>query len=100
MTAALGQMPPIDMIVTRGAQGAEWFSPVSEPLFVPSFPVTPIDTTGAGDCFIGTLAAALDAGAGRAAALRRASAAAAVQVTRAGAATAMPTEDEVTAFLA
>jgi ribokinase len=100
LTAALGRAPDLDMIVTRGAQGAEWFSPESEPLFVPSFPVTPVDTTGAGDCFIGTLAAALDAGDDRLTALRRASAAAAIQVTRPGASTAMPTAQEVTAFLA
>ena len=37
-------------------------SPGAEPLFVPSFRVTAVDTTGAGDCFIGTLAAALAVG--------------------------------------
>jgi ribokinase len=62
--------------------------------------VTLVDTTGAGDCFIGTLAAALDAVADRPAAMRRAGAAAALQVTRAGAAQAMPLEPEVDAFLA
>lgn len=59
----------------------------------------PMDTTGAGDCFIGTLAAALDAGLPRQDAMRRASAAAAIQVTRQGAADAMPTAAEVDAFL-
>ncbi len=62
--------------------------------------MTPVDTTGAGDCFIGTLAAALDAGADRPAAMRRAAAAAALQVTRAGAAEAMPLASEVDVFLA
>jgi ribokinase len=93
-------MPPLDTIITRGAEGAEWLSPGAEPLFVPSFRVTPVDTTGAGDCFIGTLAAALDSGAERPAAMRRAAAAAALQVTRAGAAQAMPLASEVDAFLA
>lgn len=100
LRAAFGGMPPIDTIVTRGAEGAEWLSPGAEPLFVPSFRVTPVDTTGAGACFIGTLAAALDAGADCPAAMRRAAAAAAIQVTRAGAAQAMPRASEVDAFLA
>ena len=100
LRAAFGEMPPIDMIVTRGADGAEWLSPGTEPLFVPSFRVTPVDTTGAGDCFIGTLAAALDSGADRPLAMHRAAAAAALQVTRAGAAQAMPLASEVDAFLA
>jgi ribokinase len=100
LRAAFGGMPPLDTIVTRGAEGAEWLSPGAEPLFVPSFRVTPVDTTGAGDCFIGTLAAALDAGADRPAAMRRAAAAAALQVTRAGAAQAMPLASEVDGFLA
>jgi len=100
LRAVFGEMPPLDTIVTRGAEGAHWLSPGAEPLFVPSFRVTAVDTTGAGDCFIGTLAAALDAGADRQAAMRRAAAAAAIQVTRAGAAQAMPLASEVDAFLA
>lgn len=66
---------------------------------MPSFRVTPVDTTGAGDTFIGTLAAALDMGLGREGAMRQAAAAAALQVTRAGAAQAIPTAAEVAAFL-
>jgi ribokinase len=100
LRAAFDGMPQIDTIVTRGAEGAEWLSPGAEPSFIPSFRVTPVDTTGAGDCFIGTLAAALDAGADRPLAMRRAAASAALQVTRAGAAQAMPLASEVDAFLA
>ena len=100
LRTAFGEMPPIDTIVTRGADGAEWLSPGSEPVYVPSFRVTAVDTTGAGDCFIGMLAAALDAGADRPVAMRRAAAAAALQVTRAGAAQGMPLASEVDAFLA
>ncbi|PZQ97675.1 MAG: ribokinase [Cereibacter sphaeroides] len=100
LRAAFGQMPEIDMIVTRGGDGAEWLSPGRQTIRVPAFRVTPVDTTGAGDCFTGTLAAALDAGLEPAAAMRRASAAAAIQVTRPGAAQAMPSVDEVDAFLA
>jgi ribokinase len=66
----------------------------------PSFRVTPVDTTGAGDTFAGYFAAALDGGADIPAALRLASGAAAVKVTRAGAGDAIPTRAEVDAFLA
>jgi len=98
--AALGKMPAVAMLVTQGARGATWHL-VGEPaIHAPAFPVQAVDTTGAGDCFIGTLAAGLDAGLAPEAAMRRASAAAALQVTRAGAAAAMPSAVEVDAFLA
>jgi ribokinase len=100
LRAAFGALPAVTLVITRGAAGAEWIAPGSAPLTVPAFPVTAVDTTGAGDCFTGTLAAALDAGAEPARALRRAAAAAALQVTRPGAAQAMPTLAEVDALLA
>jgi ribokinase len=99
LRAAFGALPEREMLVTRGAEGAEWITPGADTLAVASFRVTPVDTTGAGDCFIGTLAAGLDAGLDRPMAMRRASAAAAIQVTRPGAAQAMPTAAEVDAFL-
>lgn len=99
LRAAQGALPQIDCIITKGAQGAEWISAASEPLFMPAFKVMPVDTTGAGDTFIGTLAAALDLGLPREAAMRRASATSALQVTRLGAAQAIPTAAEVEAFL-
>ncbi|MCW1931235.1 ribokinase [Pararhodobacter zhoushanensis] len=97
---ALPDQPVEAVIVTRGAQGAEWISAGTEPLFQPSFPVTPVDTTGAGDCFAGSLAAALDRGATPAQALRYAAAAAALQVTQPGAAPAMPDRAKVEQLLA
>jgi ribokinase len=99
LRAAFGELPPVTLVITRGAEGAEWIAPGATPLFVPAFRVTPFDTTGAGDCFAGTLAAALDAGSDPASAMRRAAAAAAIQVTRPGAAQAMPSAAEVDAFL-
>jgi len=59
-----------------------------------------VDTTGAGDCFCGALAAALDRGLALAAAMAFANAAAALSVTRAGAAASMPLSAEVEALLA
>ncbi len=100
LVAAMGSLPPVEMIVTLGARGAEWRAPGREPLVQPAFRVQPVDTTGAGDTFVGWLAAALDLGLPREAALRQAAAAAAIQVTRPGAAPAIPTAFEVEAFLA
>lgn len=99
LRAAEGRLPSLDCIITKGAQGAEWISPTTAPIMLPAFKVTPVDTTGAGDTFIGTLAAALDLGLAPEAAMRRASAASAIQVTRPGAAQAIPTAAEVDAFL-
>lgn len=99
MTGALGSMPDCDVIITKGSDGAEWHSQRHSPLYLGSFPVSAIDTTGAGDCFAGFIAAALDAGLPPEDALRRATAAAALQVTRPGAAAAMPSAAEVDAFL-
>ena len=99
MVNAFGGLPECDVIITKGGDGAEWHRMGEDALHVPAFPVTAVDTTGAGDCFAGTIAAALDAGMDRPQALRRASAAAALQVTRPGAAAAMPDVAEVDAFL-
>ena len=100
LQAALGSRPEVDMVITRGSKGVEWISVGAEPVFQPAFRVTPVDTTGAGDTFIGTLVAGIDLGLSRVEAMRRAAAAAALQVTRPGAAQAIPTAQEVNAFLA
>lgn len=100
MIAAFGSLPDCDVIITKGAKGAEWHRMGADPLCVAAFSVTPVDTTGAGDCFAGTIAAALDAGMDREQALRRAAAASALQVSRSGAAIAMPNREEVDEFLA
>ena len=94
-----GITPACPMVVTRGAEGAFWHEPGQTPFHVPAFPATPVDTTGAGDCFTGTLAAALDRGLPPVQAMRRAAAAAAIQITRPGAAPAMPTAAETEALL-
>ncbi|MDR0809772.1 MAG: ribokinase [Gemmobacter sp.] len=97
---AEGALPPVDCLITWGARGAEWISAGAGPLFMPAFPVVPVDTTGAGDTFIGTLVAGLDLGLDRRSAMRRAAAASALQVTRPGAVAAIPTAAEVDRFLA
>ncbi|MDF0579980.1 ribokinase [Bradyrhizobium yuanmingense] len=61
--------------------------------------VTAVDTTGAGDCFVGALAAQLADGAPVHAALAFANAAASISVQRMGAGPSMPTAAEVAAVL-
>jgi ribokinase len=56
-----------------------------------------VDTTGAGDCFNGVLAAGLFEGLEVEDAVRRAVVAASVSVTRAGAREGMPTRAEIAA---
>lgn len=99
--ATLGEALPVaGLLVTRGAAGAEYRDLRSGQVHHVAAPkVSPVDTTGAGDCFTGWFAAGLDAGLDVPQALRRAAAAAAIQVTREGAAGAMPTRPEVDAFL-
>jgi ribokinase len=66
----------------------------------PSFKVTPVDTTAAGDTFCGGLVAALAQGADMAQALRQASAAGALACTQLGAQSSIPNATDVTAFMA
>ncbi len=88
------------VLTTMGKNGALWHDRATgETHSAPAFPVTPVDTTGAGDCFIGNVVAAMDLGLAIPEALRNAAAAAAIQVTREGTASAMPTAQEVADFL-
>jgi ribokinase len=100
MGARLEDLPVEGVIVTRGAEGAEWIETGAEPIAVPAVSVEAVDTTGAGDCFAGALVAALDDGMSSEQALRYAAAAAAIQVTRPGTSAAMPDRGEVEALLA
>jgi ribokinase len=65
-----------------------------------AFPVTPVDTTAAGDSFCGALTAALSQGQSLAQALQYGSAAGALACTRAGAQSSIPTHAEVQALVA
>ncbi|PSO17881.1 ribokinase [Bradyrhizobium sp. MOS003] len=70
-----------------------------EEIVVPGRAVKAVDTTGAGDCFVGALAAQLADGAPVRAALAFANAAASISVQRMGAGPSMPTAAEVAAVL-
>jgi len=90
------QRPQQALIVTLGAEGAWIFTHTAEE-FIPVTPVTVLDTTGAGDCFTGVLAASIALGQVLPEAARRASRAASIAVTRLGAAASMPRVQELTA---
>ena len=70
-----------------------------EAILIPPRTVKAIDTTGAGDCFVGALAAQLAMGKPMRDALTYANAAASICVQRMGAAPSMPTAAEVTEIL-
>jgi ribokinase len=86
-------------IITLGSDGAYLASRETRER-THAFPVSPVDTTAAGDTFCGALAAALVEGKPLAEAARFASAAAAVCVTRLGAQISIPTRVEIEALLA
>jgi len=87
------------VIATLGSRGAVVVGATGVDA-IPAFQTKVVDTTGAGDCFVGALAARLAAGLTPVEAARFASAAASCSVERLGAAPAMPTGDEVAARLA
>jgi ribokinase len=93
--AALG---PRQVVVTLGGAGvAVWDGAAAWRL--PALPVTPVDTTGAGDAFCGVLAAGLAAGLDLAGAVRRGVVAGGLAVTRPGAQSSLPARAEIEAAL-
>ena len=88
-----------EILLTLGADGAVLDGPAGR-LSCPALAAgAAVDTTGAGDTFIGYFLAARLDGAGDETCLRRAAAAAALCVTRPGARDAIPRRDEVDSFL-
>ena len=90
------------VVVTLGSRGT-WARVDGQILKQAAFPVTPVDTTGAGDTFCGAFVAALSLGQeveeNVAQALRQASAAGALACTKPGAQSSIPTHAEVQIFL-
>lgn len=87
------------VILTVGARGSYYADRDGQRIETAAFPVDVVDTTGAGDTFIGMYAVASSQMDVREA-LRFASAASAIAVTRPGAQPSIPSRAEVEAFLA
>lgn len=87
-----------NLIVTMGSRGAMLFGQDVE-LQLPACSVQAVDTTAAGDCFVGALAVGLCEGKSLTAAAEFAIAAAAISVTREGAQPSLPRREEVIRFM-
>ncbi|MSP00330.1 MAG: ribokinase [Acetobacteraceae bacterium] len=97
--AALHERLGVTVIQTLGGDGLEAASSTGTET-IPAHAITPIDTTAAGDCFVGVMAAALDRGGSLTAALTRATAAAALCCLSPGSQGSIPVAAETDAFLA
>lgn len=86
------------LLVTLGAKGC-WLRSDNGTLHQDAFAVQAVDTTGAGDTFLGSFLAQFDTHSNAAQALRYAAAASALQVTKHGAANAIPPYQDVIDFL-
>ncbi|MFY0614399.1 MAG: ribokinase [Hyphomicrobiaceae bacterium] len=80
------------VIITLGAEGVVAMHK-GQTFQVPALAIEPVDTTGAGDCFVGVFAAGLDAGLSFENALARAAVAGSLACTVVGAMPSFPTRD-------
>jgi ribokinase len=84
------------VVVTLGAAGAKFASFADGKRgSMPATKVVPVDTTGAGDCFVGWLGVGIAEGLGLERAVQRAIKAASLKTTRSGAQDGMPYREEV-----
>lgn len=101
LRSATGQGPSdlgvIDVIVTLGADGADWYHRGQAQHF-DAIRVDPVDTTGAGDTFTGYVLAGLDRGLPMEQSIMQAMKAGALMVMRHGTADVIPDLSEVQAF--
>ncbi len=87
-----------NVVITLGAQGSA-VAVGQEITLIPAYTVDAVDTTAAGDTFVGAVALKLAAGADLPTAAKFAVAASALKITRRGAASAIPTMAEVEEFV-
>lgn len=85
---------PNKLIVTMGSKGVKYYDG-SDMKIVPSYDVEVVDTTGAGDTFCGSLAAALVRGDSLEESIKFANKAASISITKLGAQSGMPTLEEI-----
>ena len=95
-----------NVVITMGGRGALWYNGASHAAkFFEGTPDKPIDTVGAGDCFVGSLAGILDAQKvskvddGLENAIRGASLTSGLSVTRAGTQSSYPSKAEAEQLL-
>ncbi|MFG2725134.1 ribokinase [Streptomyces canus] len=93
--ALLERIPRV--VITLGAAGSVYLTRDAEPLAVPAPQVTAVDSTGAGDTYVGALAVALGEERPIREAMTWAAAAAALSVQREGASASMPYRSEIEA---
>jgi ribokinase len=98
-SAALAEAFGLVLIETRGRRGAVAFLPDGGEIAVPALPVETVDSTGAGDAFVGVLAQGLDGGLALGEALNRASIAGALACRVPGAQPSLPTRAEIDAVV-
>lgn len=92
--AKLQQRGASVVLVTLGALGM-WVAALDSSYFLPAFKVEVVDTTAAGDTFVGSFAVAIAEGKDLRAACMLAQSAAALAVTKFGAQTSIPMRDAV-----
>jgi ribokinase len=95
---ALRATGAVNVIITLGGRGALLATAEGFQHF-PAFPVKPVDTTAAGDAFVGCLGAALAEGRSLEEAVRWGSAAGALSTTKKGAQPSLPQRKEVEKLL-
>ncbi|KXI28053.1 ribokinase [Paraglaciecola hydrolytica] len=93
------EWPHAEVLITLGKAGVRMLKK-DKTIDVPAFEVTAVDTTAAGDTFIGYFLSAYADHSDSKSALLKACAASALAVTKAGAAQSIPTKEEVSRFLA
>lgn len=96
---ALVQQGIAEVVITLGKQGSLYVNCKGEKIFSPAFCVNTVDTTAAGDTFIGTFSNMYTSGLDIEASLRYASAAAALTVMFEGAQESIPTSQQVITFI-
>lgn len=94
LKTAVARFPDMSILLTLGSKGVH-FVDRNERLFIEAEQVTPVDTTGAGDTFIGYFIAEIATGSSVNKAMRTANKAAALCVTKPGAAASIPYKNEL-----
>ena len=94
LDAMQAKYPHAGVVLTLGSEGA-WAMREKERVFQPAIPVKAVDTTAAGDTFMGYFVTGMLRGEPLKAVLARAARASSIAVSRPGAAVSIPTVEEV-----